>query len=93
MLRRALLLAVGFAAVSSLATAGDTGYLTVVSTPPAKLLVDDKDTGLTTPVTKKELPAGAHRLTLVSVDGAVKRSLGFTINAGKETKLQINLGN
>ena len=92
MLRRALLLAVGLAVFApTAALGGDTGFLSVVSTPPAKVFVDDKDTGLTTPVVKKELPAGPHRLTLVSADGSVKRSLGFTINAGKETKLSVNM--
>jgi hypothetical protein len=70
--------------------AGELGFLSVSSTPPARVLVDDQDLGLTTPVVKKELPVGPHRLTLVA--GSVKRTLGFTINAGKETKLNINLG-
>jgi hypothetical protein len=92
--RRTFAVACAFALLApSAVAAGETGFLTVSSTPPAKVLVDDQDTGLVTPVVKKELPAGSHRLTLVSTDGHVRRTLGFSINAGKETKLTINLGN
>jgi hypothetical protein len=95
--RRTVILGLVACAIATLApverarAAGELGFLSVSSTPSAKVLVDDQDLGLTTPVVKKALPVGAHRLTLVS--GTVKRTLGFTINAGKETKLNINLGN
>ena len=69
----------------------DTGYLDVSSDPPAKVLVDDVDTGKTTPATHLSLKAGHHKLTLVTADGAHKRTIGFTIDAGQTTKLSIHL--
>ncbi|WP_394823505.1 PEGA domain-containing protein [Pendulispora albinea] len=72
---------------------GSGGFLTVSSVPPAKIFVDEQDMGRTTPVENLPLPAGDHKLTLVSVtnNGALKRSLGFTITAGQTTRLKINL--
>jgi hypothetical protein len=69
----------------------DTGYLDVSSDPPAKVLVDDVDTGKTTPATHVALKVGHHKLTLVTADGAHKRTIGFTIDAGQTTKLSIHL--
>ncbi len=72
------------------APSGDTGFLTVTSVPPAKLLVDDVDTGKVTPVTRLPLPVGKHRVTLVSDTGA-KRSLGVNIAKGEESRLKVTL--
>jgi PEGA domain len=69
----------------------DTGFLDVSSDPPAKVLVDDADTGKTTPATHLPLKAGHHKLTLVTADGAHKRTIGFTIDAGQTTKLSVHL--
>jgi hypothetical protein len=69
----------------------DTGYLDVTSDPPAKVFVDDADTGKTTPAAHLPLKAGHHKLTLVTSDGAHKRTIGFTIDAGQTTKLSIHL--
>jgi PEGA domain len=69
----------------------DVGYLTVKSVPAAHILIDDKDTGLSTPQTKMKLEVGRHRLTLVSSDQKLKRSLGFAITKDKETQLNVNL--
>jgi hypothetical protein len=69
----------------------DTGYLDVTSDPPAKVLVDDVDTGKTTPAQHLPLKAGHHKLTLVTPDGAHKRTIGFTIDPGQTTKLSIHL--
>lgn len=73
------------------APSADTGFLTVTAEPAAKLEVDGKDTGLTTPVTKLALKAGKHKVTLTSLDGKTKRTLGVTITAGEEKRLQVSL--
>jgi hypothetical protein len=100
---RALLLAcalvvVGVAARSPVAGAADalrgdqeTGFLDVSSDPPARVQIDDGDTGKTTPVQHLPLKAGHHKLTLVTADGAHKRTIGFTVEAGQTTKLSIHL--
>jgi hypothetical protein len=100
---RALLLAcaltsAGVAALSPVARAGDalradheTGYLDVSSDPPARIHIDDADTGKTTPAQHLPLKAGHHKLTLVTADGAHKRTIGFTVEAGQTTKLSIHL--
>jgi|SRR6516225_6266215 hypothetical protein len=69
----------------------DTGFLDVTSDPPAKVLVDEADTGKTTPVQHLALKVGHHKLTLVTADGSHKRTIGFTIDAGQTTKLSIHL--
>ena len=70
--------------------AGDTGFLTVTTDPPAKLIVDDQDTGKMTPVSRLPLPVGKHRVTL-AVPGGAQRSLGVNITKGEETRLRVNL--
>jgi hypothetical protein len=84
------LLAVSVVSLAPVAAAqtGD-GFLTVSSTPPAKVIIDDKDSGRSTPVENLRLAAGDHKLTLVN--GNVKRTLGFTITTGQTTRLKINL--
>ena len=69
----------------------DTGYLDVSSDPPARVHIDDGDTGKTTPVQHLPLKAGHHKLTLVTADGAHKRTIGFTVEAGQTTKLKLHL--
>ena len=78
-------------AFASVAVGTDVGYLNVASTPSAEVFIDEVDTGKTTPVTQLALKPGAHKLTLVSADKTVKRSLGFTITGGETTRLTINL--
>jgi hypothetical protein len=70
---------------------GATGFLDIASDPPAKITIDDADTGKLTPQPRLELPAGHHKVTLVTQDGAHKRTLGFTIQAGETTKLTLHL--
>ena len=95
---KALPLAVSSAAVAlallladaPIARADDMGFLDVASDPPdAKILIDDGDVGQTTPQHHLPVRAGHHRLTLVTKDGAHKRSLGFTIDAGQTKKLTL----
>jgi hypothetical protein len=70
----------------------DTGYLDIASDPQgAKILIDDRDTGKATPQSHLPLPAGHHKLMLVTPDGAHRRGIGFTVEAGQTTKLTIHL--
>ena len=70
---------------------GATGFLDIASDPPAKITIDDADTGKLTPQPRLELPVGHHKVTLVTTDGAHKRTLGFNIQAGETTKLTLHL--
>ncbi len=69
----------------------DTGYLEVTSDPRAEVLIDDTDTGKTTPVARLPLKAGHHKLTLTTSNPDRKKSIGFKIEAGQTTKLSIHL--
>ncbi len=69
----------------------DVGYLTVTTDPAAKLEIDGVDTGKTTPVTKLALAVGKHKVTVTSLDGKTKRTLGVTIVAGEEKRLTVTL--
>jgi hypothetical protein len=80
------------AGVESLPTAEtDVGYLDVSSDPPAKIFIDDADTGKLTPQTHFPVKAGHHKLTLATVDGAHSRSFGFTVEAGQTRKFTVHL--
>jgi hypothetical protein len=67
------------------------GFLDVSSEPAAHVLIDDVDTKAVTPQPHLELKAGHHKLTLVTLDGARKRTMGFNVEAGQTTKLAIHL--
>ena len=69
----------------------DVGFLTVTTDPTAKLEIDGVDTGKTTPVTKLSLAVGKHKVTVTSLDGKTKRTLGVTIVAGEEKRLTVTL--
>jgi hypothetical protein len=69
----------------------DSGFLQVASDPPAHVLIDDADTKTVTPQGHLELRAGHHKLTLVTLDGARKRTIGFNIESGQTTTLTIHL--
>src|ERR1700733_657263 len=69
----------------------DSGFLEVASDPPARVLIDDVDTKTVTPQAHLELKAGHHKLTLITLDGARKRTIGFKIEAGETTTLTIHL--
>ncbi len=70
---------------------GDAGFLTVTTDPAAKLEIDGADTGKTTPVVRLSLASGKHKVTVTSLDGKTKRTLGVTIVAGEEKRLTVNL--
>jgi hypothetical protein len=69
----------------------DTGFLNVGSTPAAHVIIDDADTKTVTPQPHLELKVGHHTLTLVTLDGARKRTLGFKVEPGQTTTLTIVL--
>ena len=70
---------------------GEPGWLDISSDPPAEVFVDDVDTKTVTPQHHVSLPAGHHRLKLVTADGVRQRKIGFTVEAGKGTTLTIHL--
>lgn len=76
--------------VPFVATEAEQGTLSVSSDPPARIAVDDKDTGLVTPQGAIPLSVGRHRLTLTTPDGKHK-SLGFVIRPGETTRLRVTL--
>ena len=70
------------------APAANVGYLIANTTPWAKVLIDGKDTGKTTPIApraKIPLRPGKHRVTFVV--GAKKYSYPIIIEAGKDHRL------
>jgi hypothetical protein len=69
----------------------DPAFLDVASDPPAKILIDEVDTGRVTPQPRLELRAGHHKLTLVTLDGKHQRTLGFTIEPGETRKFTVHL--
>jgi len=68
---------------------GGEGFLTLVTTPFARVSVGDRDLGMT-PLFKVSLPAGTHTLKLVSEDGAASQ-LSVTIQEGVVTPVRKNL--
>jgi hypothetical protein len=64
--------------------------LSLTSTPTGKVFLDDKDTGLTTPVTDLAVPAGKHTVKVVSDDGRMTSS-EFTLEGGGALSLNLNL--
>ena len=83
--------ALGATSPADRAGQSDTGTLDVASDPPARIVIDDTDTKTVTPQLHVELTAGHHKLTLITLDGARKRTIGFNIEAGQTTKLTIHL--
>jgi hypothetical protein len=69
----------------------EVGFLDITCDPPARILIDDADTGKVTPQPHVEIQAGHHKLTLVTLDGAHSRTFGFTVEAGKTRKFTVHL--
>lgn len=67
-----------------------TGTLSLTSTPPGKVFIDDKDTGLTTPVTDLLVAGGKHTVKIVADDGR-ETSSEFMLEAGGSLSLNLNL--
>lgn len=62
--------------------------LTITTGAPARVWVDGKDTGLTTPVQKLEVPAGSHKLKLVSVKTRKATVVAVKVTAGQQLSIQ-----
>jgi len=72
---------------------GDTkGYATISSTPPARIAIDGKDTGLSTPILGHTLPLspGKHKVTFIV--GGDKFTFSITIKAGETATVHKDLG-
>jgi hypothetical protein len=69
----------------------EVGYLTLVCEPAANVSIDGQARGAT-PITKLALSVGAHQITLVSLDGKLKRTLGVKIAKDETKRLRVNLG-
>lgn len=74
------------AAEKAVAKAG-TGVLMISSKPPCEIWVDGTSTGLMTPQRAMSLPAGKHKITLVSPDKAHKKTITVEITPDKPTKV------
>lgn len=64
--------------------AGETGMITVVSTPACKLAVVDQTALGPCPISRKKVPVGMHVLKIVGPSGAVKTS-AITVDANRVT--------
>jgi hypothetical protein len=73
-------------AVAAPAPRGD-GVLMISSKPPCEIYVDGKATGLMTPQRSIPLAAGKHKITLVSPDKTIKKTVAVDIVADKPTKV------
>ena len=81
------------AAKPSAKSPGDAkGYATISSTPPARIAIDGKDTGLSTPILGHALPLspGKHKVTFIV--GGDKFTFSITIKAGETATVHKDLG-
>lgn len=69
--------------------AAATGTLALKSNPAAKVLIDGKDTGQTTPIRGMALAPGTHEVTFVA--GTAKQTFEVSIEAGKTTTVSKQL--
>jgi hypothetical protein len=65
--------------------------LMIGSKPPCRILIDGKDTGLTTPNRAVRVPAGRHTITLVNEEHDIRYSEQLTITGGRKAKMIRNL--
>jgi hypothetical protein len=67
------------------------GYVAITSNPSAKIAIDGKDTGLSTPITGHALPAspGKHKITFVI--GGDKFTFSVTVKAGETASVHKDL--
>jgi hypothetical protein len=73
------------------AQADAVGRLVVQSHPPARVILDGRDTGRRTPLQRLELPAGRHRLELQTAQGD-RRAMNVEIRRGETTRVVVSLG-
>ena len=69
------------------------GMLMVSSKPPCSIVVDGKETGLSTPQKAMPLSAGAHKITFVNATENINKTVEISITADKSTRLIQNLLN
>lgn len=70
---------------------GNFGQLQVDSTPAARLIIDGRDTGLTTPVWGYRLEPGRHELRFVNDGLGIDRTYDVTVEIGLTTRLEVEL--
>lgn len=75
-------------ATKTIATAGQVslGTLMLGAKPPCEIVIDGKNTGLTTPQRSIQLPEGSHRVILVNEQHGIKKSFKVNIKAGRTTR-------
>jgi hypothetical protein len=71
---------------------GDTkGYAAITSSPPAKIAIDGKDTGLSTPIAGHALPLAPGRHKITFVIGGDRFTFSMVIKAGEVSSLHKDL--
>jgi hypothetical protein len=69
----------------------DKAFLTIHCDPKARVMIDDKETGLTTPITDFEVSVGRHIVKLVAQDGK-SQVIAITLGkAGEHKKLKVTI--
>lgn len=69
----------------------EAGLLRIRSRPAARVTIDGLQYGETTPVEGLPLPAGRHTVRLTAVDEPLERTYEIRIEAGKTTRLAVDL--
>jgi hypothetical protein len=67
------------------------GFLTVISSPSGKVLIDGSDTGETTPLHTYELEEGEYNVEVISFDGKFKNSFRAKILSKMTSRYEIEL--
>ena len=70
--------------------AGDTGFLTLVTTPWTNVTLGSRTLGMT-PLMRVELPPGAHTLRLVNREAGIDQTYRIQIRAGQTTTRRVGL--
>jgi hypothetical protein len=70
----------------TVASGGD-GTLMIGAKPPCQIIIDGRNTGLTTPQRALDLSAGKHKVTLVNKEHGIKESFTVSIKAGQSTRV------
>src|SRR5690606_6440455 len=62
------------------------GTLMLGAKPPCEIVINGKNTGLTTPQRSIQLPEGTHRVVLTNDQHGIKKSFKVNIKAGRTTR-------
>lgn len=65
-------------------------YLSITCDPKAHAYIDDKDTGLSTPIADYEVTAGRHLVKLVT-DAGKSQVLAITLKKGEHKRLNVRM--